>query len=187
MKRFLAAALLAWALPAGAADLDLATLFRALAAQKPQAATYVETRHLALLDKPLESRGELAFTPPDRLEKRTVSPRAERVLVEGDRVTLERGGKTLRMGLRDNPAVAILVESIRATLAGDLAGLTRAYSAALQGTRAKWKLTLRPLDPALATLVEHVEISGAEARVRTVEIFQADGDRSVLTIEPGRG
>jgi hypothetical protein len=43
---------------------------------------------------------------------------------------------------------------------------------------------LRPLDPSLATLVERIEIGGGEAQVRSVEIFQSDGDRSVMTIAP---
>ena len=94
----------------------------------------------------MESRGELTFTPPGRLEKRTTSPGAERVLVDGDRITLERGSKRYTMGLHDQPGVAVLVESIRATLAGDLDGLTRTYSAAVSGDAARWKLTLRPLE-----------------------------------------
>ena len=55
---------------------------------------------------------------------------------------------------------------------------------ALEGTEARWRLLLRPLDPAAAALVERVEIAGSGARVATVEIFQADGDRSVMTITP---
>ena len=47
---------------------------------------------------------------------------------------------------------------------------------------ARWKLVLRPLDTSLGTLVERVEISGEQSRVTTVEIFQADGDRSVTTL-----
>ena len=43
---------------------------------------------------------------------------------------------------------------------------------------------LRPLDASLTSLVERIEIGGVEAQVRTVEIFQADGDRSVMTISP---
>ena len=88
------------------------------------------------------------------------------------------------MGLRENPAVAVLVESIRSTLAGDLASLTRTYSAGLDGDAAAWKLKLRPLDPSLATLVERIEIAGSQAQVRTIEIFQADGDRSVMSLAP---
>jgi hypothetical protein len=186
MKWGLTPLLFAASLGASGADLGVTELFGMLAKHKPSRASFVEKKYLALLDKPVESRGELAFTPPDRLEKRTVSPKPERVLVDRQRITLERAGKSYSMGLHDNPGVAVLVESIRATLAGDLAALTKTYSAAVGGDVAAWKLTLRPLDPAVSTLVERIEIGGAMDQVRTVEIFQNDGDRSVMTLtEPG--
>lgn len=161
-------------------------LFDSLAKEKPTRATFHERKFLSLLDRPVESTGELSFTPPDRMEKRTITPKPERVVVDRERVTLERGGKRHSLGLRENPAVAVLVESIRATLAGDFDALIRTYSVGLDGTPARWKLTLRPLDPAGAQLVERILISGAEARVQSVEIFQADGDRSVMTITPAK-
>lgn len=182
MRRAAAIALFcAWPI-AALADLGVSELFATLAKQKPSRATFVEKKYLSLLDKPIESRGELAFTPPGRLEKRTTSPSPERVLVDGDRITLERGGKHYTMGLHDQPGVAVLVESIRATLAGDLNGLTRTYSASVAGDAAHWTLTLRPLDPEVSTLVERIAIAGERARVTTVEIFQKDGDRSVMTL-----
>jgi hypothetical protein len=169
---------------AAAAEWDVSRLFEMLAKQRPGRVTFEERKHLALLDRPLESSGELSFIPPHTLEKRTIAPRAERVVVDRERLTFERGGKTYSMGLRENPAVAVLVESIRSTLAGDLASLTRTYSAGLEGDAAGWRLKLRPLDPALATLVERIEIAGSHAQVRSVEIFQADGDRSVMRLAP---
>lgn len=176
--------LLALSGPAAAADWTVAQLFEALARERPGKATFVERKSMALLDRPLESSGELSFTPPDRMEKRTLAPREERVSVDSERVTLERGGKRHSLGLRENPAVAVLVESVRATLAGDLQALTRAYSVGLDGPAERWRLTLRPLDPAAAQIVERIEISGERARVKTVDIRQADGDRSVMTITP---
>jgi Outer membrane lipoprotein carrier protein LolA-like len=170
--------------PAHGAGFDIESLFASIAREPPARATFHETKFLALLDKPLESSGELVFVPPDRLEKRTLKPRPESVTVDRERLVIERAGKRRSLALRDQPQVAVLVESIRATLAGDLASLTRAYSAALEGTPAKWRLVLRPLDPGLATLVERTEIGGTEAQVRSVEIFQVDGDRSVMTISP---
>ena len=181
------AALLAAALAAAsahAAPLGVTELFDALARAKPGRAAFHEKKFIALLDKPVESSGEIAFTPPARLEKRTTSPRAESVVVDGDVVTLDRGGRRQSMNLKEHPAVAVLVESIRATLAGDLGALTRTYSTALAGDTARWRLTLRPLDPDLGRLVEHIEIAGAQSQVKTVEIFQADGDRSVMTLTP---
>lgn len=184
--RIIAALVLALAAPAlhAAADWNVTRLFEMLARERPGRALFKERKHLAILDKPVESSGELVFTPPHTLEKRTVAPRPERLLVDRERLTLERGGKTHALGLRENPSVAILVESIRGTLAGDLASLTRTYSAGLDGDVAGWRLKLRPLDPSLATLVERIEISGSHAQVRTVEIFQADGDRSVMSLTP---
>lgn len=183
--RLALAVFLATASAASAAQWSVVQLFDALAKHRPERAAFQETKFVALLDKPVESSGQLLFTPPDRLEKRTLKPRPESLVVDRDTVTLERaGGKRRTLRLSENPQVAVLVESIRGTLAGDLASLTRTYSAALDGDPARWRLVLRPLDPALGTLVERIEIGGAEARVRTVEIFQADGDRSVMTIAP---
>ena len=186
-RRTLLLGMLAAALPAGAADFGVAQLFEALAKRKPVRAKFQERKFMKLLDKPVDSSGELIFTPPGRMEKRTVAPKPERVVIDGSRITLERAGKTYGMGLNDNPGVAVLIESIRATLAGDLNALTRTYSVALDGNAARWKLSLRPLDPAVATLVERIEIGGAQDDVRAVEIFQSDGDRSVMTITPGTG
>jgi outer membrane lipoprotein-sorting protein len=176
-------ATLAW-IPALAADWNIATLFAELARAAPQRAAFNEKKFLAILDRPVESSGELAFTPPDKLEKITLKPKPERVTVDRDSVTLERNGKRQSLRLRENPSVAVLVESVRGTLAGDLAALSRTYSIGLQGDAARWRLVLRPLDPSLGTLVERVEVGGAQARVTTVEIFQADGDRSVMTLSP---
>jgi outer membrane lipoprotein-sorting protein len=185
MKRL--AAFLAAAMTAGiasAAALGVQELFDSLAHAKPARAAFHEKKFVSLLDKPVESSGELVFTPPSRLEKRTTAPRAESVVVDGDVVTVERAGRKQSVRLRENPAIAMLVESIRATLAGDLEALTKNYSTALAGDAANWRLTLRPLDPSLGTLVERLEIAGSQAQVRTVEIFQADGDRSVMTLTP---
>ena len=187
MKAALAVAfLLAVAAPAwpAAGDLDVTRLFEMLAREKPGRTLFKERKYLAILDKPVESSGELLFTPPHTLEKRTLSPKPERVRVDRDRVTLERGGKAYSLDLRAHPSIAVLVESIRGTLAGDLASLTRTYSAGLDGDAAGWRLKLRPLDPSLATLVERIEIAGSQAQVKTVEIFQADGDRSVMSLSP---
>ena len=54
----------------------------------------------------------------------------------------------------------------------------------MAGDAVLWRLTLRPIDPSLGTFVEHIEIAGSKGQVRTVEIFQADGDRSVMTLTP---
>jgi len=171
-------------LPAMAQAYGVQELFQSLAGDKPRRATFQEKKTIALLDKPVESSGELVFTPPARLEKRTSKPRAESIVVDGDLATIERGGNKQTLRLSQYPGVAVLIDSIRSTLAGDLKALTKTYSAGLAGDATRWRLTLRPIDPSLGTLVEHIEIAGSQGEVRSVEIFQADGDRSVMTLTP---
>lgn len=173
---------IAW--PAAAQAYGVQELFQALGQGKPRRAAFQEKKTLALLDRPVESSGELSFTPPARLEKKTTRPRAERILIEGDLATIERNNKQQTVRLSQQPAIAALIDSIRSTLAGDLNALTKSYSAAVAGDASKWRLTLRPLDSTVSSIVEHVEIAGTQGVVRTVEIFQADGDKSVMTLTP---
>ena len=184
MRRACALVVIALAWPVAAQAYGVPELFQTLGQGKPRRAQFLEKKTLALLDKPVESSGEISFTPPARLEKRTVKPRPERIVIEGDLATIERGGKQQSLRLSQQPGIAALIDSIRSTLAGDLNALTRNYSAGVAGDASRWRLTLRPLDPSLSNIVEHVEITGSQGVVRTVEIFQADGDRSLMTLTP---
>ena len=181
-RRWLPLAFVAFANAAHAFGIQ--ELFQSLSHDKPRRAAFQEKKTLALLDRPVESAGELVFTPPAKLEKRTTKPRAESIVIDGDLATIERGGNKQTLRLSQHPDVAVLIDSIRSTLAGDLRALTKTYSVAMAGDAPRWRLTLRPLDPSLGRLVEHIEISGGQAQVRTVEIFQADGDKSVMTLTP---
>lgn len=165
-----------------AADWTVARLMDLLARSKPGLATFNETKFIALLDRPVESSGELRFTPPHRLEKRTLAPGSETLVADGDTLTMERHGKRHTLALRDHPEVAVFIDSIRGTLAGDQASLERVYALAIEGDERRWNLALRPLTEATARLVSRIEVSGSRADVQRIEITQADGDRSLMLI-----
>jgi outer membrane lipoprotein-sorting protein len=169
---------------ANAAGFDVAGLMDLLGRQKGGKATFHETKHIAILDRPVESTGELIFTPPDRLEKRSTGLNAERMVVDRETLTIEQRGRKQVLALRDHPQVAVFIESIRGTLAGDRASLEKVYSLALEGDARDWRLVLKPRDPALARIVARIAIAGSEGQVRRIEIEQADGDRSVMTVTP---
>jgi outer membrane lipoprotein carrier protein LolA len=182
-RRAIAAAFLLAASAAHAAW-DVGALMDLLRAHPPGRARFNETRYVSILDRPLESSGELVFTPPDRLEKRVTSPGSERLVVDRERLVIERAGRRQVMSLADYPQVAALIESIRGTLAGDREALERRYALALQGDARAWRLELRPRDAAIAQLVKRVEIQGSGAQVQRVAIEQADGDHSFMQITP---
>ena len=156
---------------------------------KPQAsrATFDERKFLRQLEAPVDSSGELLFQPPATLVMQTLQPRTETMRVDGQTLTLERGRLQRTLRLAEHPEIAVYVEPIRAALAGDRLALERGYSTDLRGTAADWKLRLTPKPgaPGAAPLaVESLLLSGRQGEVRQVEVRLADGDYSVMNIEP---
>lgn len=161
---------------------DLDALMQLLAQRSHAEVSFVEQHFLKLLSRPVESMGELRFDAPDRLEKHTLEPRDEDLKVEGDVLTMTRHGKTRVASLGDYPQIAPLIESIRATLAGDRAALERAFQLSLLGDLEHWALVLRPRDARIATRISEVRIDGDRDRLLTVAIRERDGDRSLITL-----
>jgi outer membrane lipoprotein-sorting protein len=162
---------------------DLQQLMETLAQAKSGRATFVETKRIAMLDKPVESSGELLFTAPDRLEKRTLKPKPESMVVNGGEMLVERGSRKYQVQLQAYPQLAAFIDSIRGTLAGDRKALERSYQLSLDGTAESWSLQLLPLDKKMQEVVKRIRIAGARDQVKSVEIVQADGDSSLMVIE----
>ena len=166
-----------------AADWNLDQLMQSLAQTRVAQARFIEKKSIALLDKPVESSGELFYSAPDRLEKRTLKPKPEFMVLDQGTLVIERGRKKHRLQLHDYPELAVFIESIRGTLAGDRKALERNYRLALEGTAEHWTLQLWPLDEKMLAVVKRIRITGIRDAMRSFEIFQTDGDSSLMLIE----
>jgi hypothetical protein len=180
----IATAAVSLAAVAAAPAQDLDRLMSLLAQRQHGHVSFVEEHFLAVLDRPVESSGELLYDAPDRLEKRTLKPKPETLILEHGVITARRGHHTYVLNLGDYPQIVPLIDSIRATLAGDRASLERVFTVTLDGPLEHWTLLLLPSDPAVAKTVKQIRIEGARDAIQSVEIQQADGDRSLLTIGP---
>jgi len=161
---------------------SLDQLLQLLAARRHGHVAFNEVHRLAMLDRPLQSSGELLYEAPDRLEKRTLEPKPEELLLDHGVLTARRGGHSRVLALRDYPQIVPFLESIRATLAGDRAALERYFAVQYSGSLEHWTLELTPADPEVARAVDHIRITGERDAVRSVEIHETDGDGSVLTV-----
>lgn len=172
-------------LPAGshAADWGLDQLMHDLAQIRSGHVSFVETKSIAMLDKPVESSGELLYNAPDQLEKRTLKPKPETMIVDSDTLVIERGRQKHTVQLPDYPELAAFIDSIRGTLAGDRKALERNYRLTLEGTSQNWTLHLVPTGEKMLAVVKSIRIAGARDSVNRIEIAQADGDSSVMLIE----
>ena len=149
-------------------------------------ARFVERSSLSLLNEPIETSGTLSYVRPHIVEKRTLQPQREILRVEGDRLTLTQADGTARsVSVSAMPEIEAYVESIRATLNGDLDKLKRFYNTALEGTAEGWRLQLAPLNRSVSETVRLVVISGSNGSIGQIDVYQTDGDRSSMTILPG--
>ena len=179
-----AAATMLLAGAAAGADWGLEPLMHELAQVKSARAKFFERKYMAILNAPLESSGTLIYAAPGRLEKHTLAPRQESIVLDGDRLTLENKERKQRrtFALSDHPVIWAFVESIRSTLAGDLTTLRRFYQVSLEGNERQWRLVLKPVEPAMLEVVSDIRIGGSRDQVLSMEFIEANGDRSTMTI-----
>lgn len=182
--RWALVALLCAAAPAWA--LDLNELMGLLARQKQGEANFTEQRYVRGFDGPLAASGTLSFTAPDRLVRRTLTPRPETMSVDGNNLTLSRSGRTRSMTLDSVPELQGLVEAMRATLAGNTQVLQRYFTSTVGGSASDWTLDLAPVDARLGAQIATLRLSGKAGEVLGVEMEFRGGDRSVMTISPKR-
>jgi outer membrane lipoprotein-sorting protein len=167
-----------------AENFTIVQLMQTLEKAKPSHATFIETKHIALLDQPVVSSGELFFTAPDHLEKRTLLPKPESLIVDGNKILIERGSKTYYFTLQNMPELGAFINSIRGTLAGDLNALKRSFQLSLEGNAKQWTLQLAPTNEKMQKILQHIRIAGLNNQIHSIEIFQTDGDSSLMAIKP---
>lgn len=179
----LACALFAAANSAWATEWDLAQLMEALGQVKHAEARFTERRYLKVLDAPRVSSGTLTYTAPDKLEKRTLKPKPELLRVDGGVLTVETAQderRTLKM--EDYPVLRAFIESIRATLGGDVATLERYYEVDLEGGRDAWQIYLAPRERSMRQAISQIRIGGSGGRVDLIEVQETRGDRTVTRV-----
>jgi outer membrane lipoprotein-sorting protein len=186
-RRPLLLALAALPLLAAAPSASLAeTIMAQLAALPSRSTGFVEEKRLASLTAPLISRGRLVFVRPAHLEQDTEAPKPERLVIDGDELTITTDGEApRRIALDAHPALRALADTLRAALAGDLATLRRLYAIEEQGTMQAWRLLLVPNAAPLRRALARVTLDGSGAGLRQIVIQQANGDSQRLLLTDG--
>jgi len=170
--------------PGGDAGAQLDRLMSLMAQRRHGEADFSEKKYLSVLKQPLESSGLLIYDAPDHLEQRTTLPRPQSVVLDHGIVTMHIGHRERVLRLADYPQLAPLIDSIRATLAGDRAALERVFQLDFSGTLERWQLRLEPRDAQLAATLKRIDMQGQRDAVHEVQVWQSDGDRSLMSITP---
>lgn len=159
-------------------------LMHGLAQVKKSRATFVERKFISILKTPLELSGTLVYTAPGHLEKYTLLPKPESLVLDQDKLVVQSGEAHQKhtLSLQDYPVIWAFVESFRSTLAGDIETLNRFYYVTLEGHPKQWLLILRPVDAQMKNLISEIRINGSLEQISTIETRESGGDYSVMSI-----
>ncbi len=171
-----------FSLSAHARDIDMPSLMALFSSSKNVRADFVERKFIKVLDAPVDSSGQLFFQAPNRLEKRTIKPRSEILIIEGNKVVIERGTFKRTVLLNDFSDMAALVQSLTATFSGDQASLEQFFKWKLTGSTNKWSLVLSPKQSNMFMALKEIRLAGDGAFVQVVETTLSDGDTSIMSL-----
>jgi outer membrane lipoprotein-sorting protein len=172
------------ATPAPAKAVDAASLLSAFSKMPGLEASFREEKHIALLAKPLESKGRLFFTHPGLLLRRVETPRPSEVIISADSVRLRDASGEQALDLRTRKDLRPFVESLTWILAGNKKALESVYGVSFQPETASapWQLTLKPKVEPLSRLIAHIRISGRGYAVALIDVAETNGDKTLTHI-----
>ena len=163
---------------------NLQQLMQGLAQAKESRARFTEQKFLKILKQPLESSGTLLFQAPGYMEKHTLTPKVESLVLDQGVLTIDIKARNIKrtLVLQEYPAIWAFVESIRSTLAGDLPTLERFYKIELEGNAAHWKMRLLPIELRTREVLSEIRVSGRGNWVDSIETLEANGDRALMKV-----
>jgi len=146
-------------------------------------ASFTETKTMKLLKQPLVLTGQLFYKAPDYLQKKIESPTASIFTISGQQVVAEEFNQELReFSLDESVLLQALVESLRATLSGNLSTLRDFYEVSISGTYNSWTLDLEPIDDDVKIYIRYIKISGQNTKIVRIDTVESNNDRSVMSI-----
>lgn len=166
----------------GTVDVD--SLLSAFSKMPGLEASFTEEKHIALLAKPLTSRGRLFFAHPGLLLRRIEAPEPSEVMISKDSLRMRDKAGEQTLDLRARKDIRPFVESLTWILAGDRAALEKVYTIGFlpESASASWQLTLKPKVPPLSQLVAALTIRGHGMYVEQIEVRETGGDKTITRI-----
>jgi hypothetical protein len=170
------------ALAAGAAadpgPATLEALMDGMARASGVRAEYIETKEMALLSAPIETRGVLHFIPPDRMVRRSLTPEVSALVVDGRRVEFRDASGSAPVDLSADPSAREFVDNFTTIFRGDMPALQRKYEVRFESDPPRWRLVLEPRDALLRRFVASLTLSGEGESMREMLLVEQDGDRT---------
>ncbi len=164
----------------------LTTLMHRLAEKTERQSTFREEKTVPFVTGPLVSSGVLIFRGPVHLEKRTLAPFREDLIVEGRQASLTSGGEeTHVVDIDAHAELRVVIDTLIGVLSGDLNRLRADFDVAAEGDAANWRITLRPRGPDAPRFLREASVTGRAAAIREIRLLLPRDNWDVMTVDGG--
>lgn len=166
---------------------DLSNLMKSFSSVKHRQASFTEIKSAFYLEKPILSSGTLIFDAPDKLVKKTISPKRVTQTISGNELEITRAnGQVQRLSLFDHPVLLTILVSLRSILSGDIDFINSHYKQSLRNSAAGWELKLEPKNKEVRKHIRLIEVSGKKNQISKFRIIESNGDYTETRIHEYR-
>lgn len=161
---------------------DLSAVLAKFAAVEALTAHFREEKHMALLAVPLVSEGDIYYEKPRSLARHTESPSKSSLVLSDKELSFGDANRKESMGVDAHPALRVLIDTFVSVLSGDQSALLAVADVRVEARGAKgFRMTVTPKEPNVLKLVRSMVFEGQENELTRMELFDANGDRTVTT------
>jgi outer membrane lipoprotein-sorting protein len=166
--------------PVANAEKVLAELRKTSQATTSIQASFTEEKFMAVLKEPERSAGTFYFQQKDRMRWEQKTPVKYVILINGDKLRIEEGGKEKNIGQAGRMAAQIK-ELMIGLVNGDFQ-LNKAFSISCLASDDQYQLVLTPVNRRLKNIYSRISMVFPKSSLRLKELtfVEKRGDRSVM-------
>jgi hypothetical protein len=147
--------------------------------------TFRQTRHLAVLSRPLVATGDLVVDRDRGVLWQVKKPLVRTfVLGPGGLREADAAGKAIRQPSQEAPVMAQMARIVGSLLKGQWSTLDDFFTVHPQGDPSRWEIVLEPR-PSTAPFLKRVRVSGA-AFLERIQVEEPGGDTMDVTFQNPR-
>ncbi|WP_031530114.1 LolA family protein [Dyadobacter crusticola] len=146
-------------------------------------ASFTEEKFLAVLKEPERSSGSFYFQQKDKMRWEQKSPSKYVILINGEKLRIQEGGKEKNVGQAGRMASQIK-ELMIGLVNGDFQQ-NKAFSIACLGNDEQYQIVLTPVNRRLKNIYSKITMvfSKSSLRLKELAFFEKGGDKSVMKFQ----
>jgi outer membrane lipoprotein carrier protein LolA len=146
---------------------------------------FEQTKQIAKIKRPLESRGRFALLRGGGVLWRTEAPIQSVLTLTADALTVVQNDRIIvSTPLAGQPALRFLGQSVFAVFMTDVRQIENSFTllaARVPERPLPWSVSLRPRDAAVAKLMREIQLTGTE-QLQTIQISERGGDSTRIVL-----